>query len=373
MGKSLNLGTIAGIRLQVHWTFSLIIAWILLTSFFAGENLFRALYNVAFVLVLFCCVLLHELGHALAARLYGIPTRDITLLPIGGVARLERMPRKPSQELVVALAGPAVNVVIAGVLFLVLTPVVRLSSLSLLPTGTGTFLQQLMLVNIALVVFNLLPAFPMDGGRVLRAMLAMFLNYVTATRVAALIGQLCAVGFVFLGFSNPMLFLIAAFIFFAASTEAQQVAIREQLAGYRVRDGMLRQFQVVPADGAIRQFVPELLETQQSEFPVIRNGLLVGMARLDRALDGLQNGSAETFGDIMQPDVFPLEENESLTSTIERTATGKTNALPVISNGVLVGLLDFTRVFDLLRARARFNRQPQFTSAPDPQYSSLTA
>ena len=156
-----------------------------MTNLIAGNGLLAALSGVAFVLVLFGCVVLHELGHALAARCYGIPTRDITLLPIGGVARLERMPRKPTQELVVALAGPIVNVMIAAGLFVLLVPVVGPANLASTRFQGGSFLQQLMFVNIALVAFNLLPAFPMDGGRVVEALLAMFMDYVKATRLAA--------------------------------------------------------------------------------------------------------------------------------------------------------------------------------------------
>lgn len=252
MGKSLKLGTIAGIRIQVHWTFFLILAWILFTALMSGKGLLAALSSIAFVLVLFGCVVLHELGHALAARFYGIPTRDITLLPIGGIARLERMPRKPTQELVVALAGPMVNVIIAVVLYVLLALAVGLANLTSPSFQGATFLQQLMFVNIALVGFNLLPAFPMDGGRVVRAVLAMFMDYVRATRVAALMGQICAIGFGFLGLYNPMLLLIAAFIFIGAATEARQVALSEELAGFQVRDGMRRQFHVVPANGLIR-------------------------------------------------------------------------------------------------------------------------
>ena len=187
MGKSLKFGTIAGIRIQVHWTFSLIIAWIVMTNLIAGNGLLAALSGVAFVLVLFGCVVLHELGHALAARCYGIPTRDITLLPIGGVARLEQMPRKPTQELVVALAGPMVNVMIAAGLFVLLAPRGGFANFASAPFEGGSFLHRLMFVNIALVAFNLLPAFPMDGGRVVRALLAMFMDYVRAKQVFDLV------------------------------------------------------------------------------------------------------------------------------------------------------------------------------------------
>jgi Zn-dependent protease len=360
MGKSLKLGTIAGIRIQVHWTFFLVLAWILFTALIAGKGLLAALSSIAFVLVLFGCVVLHELGHALAARFYGIPTRDITLLPIGGVARLERMPRKPKQELVVALAGPMVNVIIAAVLFLLIAPATGLANLTSTSFQGAAFLQQLMFVNIALVLFNLLPAFPMDGGRVVRALLAMFMDYVRATRVAAFLGQICAIGLGFMGLFNPMLLLVAAFIFFGAASEARHVALSAELAGFQVRDGMRRQFRVVPANGLIRECALDLLESQQDEFPVIRDGMFVGMVRIETALSAMENGTANTFAEVMQADVRPIDEYEPLTKTMERAPFTHNKTLPVTSDGVLIGLLDFRQVFDLISARARLRNQPTY-------------
>ena len=241
-GKIIQLGTIAGIRIQVHWTFLLIVAWVALTSFFSGMNWLGAILNVGFILVLFGCVLLHELGHALAARMFGIPTRDITLLPIGGLARLERMPRKPVEEMVVALAGPAVNVVIAGLLLAVLLPTVGLQSLAAVPLGSGGFLQQLLVINVMLVAFNMLPAFPLDGGRVFRACWPRCSTIRPRREWPPQSGRFARSGSASWGLANPFLLIIAAFIFFGAAAEARQVAVREQYGGYQVRDGMLRRF-----------------------------------------------------------------------------------------------------------------------------------
>lgn len=223
MGRSWKITRIAGIDVSVHWTFGLLLAWILIASA-TGVGLGHGLAEVGFVLALFACVLLHEFGHAFAARIFGIPTHDITLLPIGGVARLERMPRNPRQEAIIALAGPAVNVLIVGLLF---PAVVALQGASLVfsPLAFTThFLVRLLWVNVGLVVFNLIPAFPMDGGRLLRALLAGLTDYVTATRMAKQVGQVVAVVFAILSFwTTPTLLLVAGFVFFAAETEYRMV------------------------------------------------------------------------------------------------------------------------------------------------------
>src|SRR5512145_213180 len=199
MKWSWKMGEFAGIGVYVHATFFLLIAWVALSHWVQEQSIRAALNGTAFIVVLFGCVVLHEFGHALTAKKYGIKTRDITLLPIGGVARLERMPDDPIQELWVALAGPAVNVVIAALLFGWLTISGALTPLAGLSLTAGPFLERLMLVNISLVVFNLIPAFPMDGGRVLRALLALRLEYTRATQIAASIGQGLALLFGFIG------------------------------------------------------------------------------------------------------------------------------------------------------------------------------
>lgn len=229
MFGSWNLGRFAGIDVRIHWTFLLLPLYIYFSSLVAGSGVVAASVAVLLLLAIFGCVVLHEYGHALTARQFGIPTRDITLLPIGGVARLERMPRSPLQELAIAVAGPAVNVVIAAGLFvaLALPPVV-----AALPVAVASFLTQLAWVNVALVVFNMLPAFPMDGGRVLRAVLAMVLPYAAATRAAAGVGQVAAIGLALLGLfsGNFVLVLLAGFVFLAARGEVMMVRQQDRAA-----------------------------------------------------------------------------------------------------------------------------------------------
>jgi Zn-dependent protease len=228
-----QIGRVAGIVVQMHWTFLLLIGWVVLMHTRAGGGVGDALRGVALTLAVFVCVVLHEFGHALTARRFGIGTRDITLLPIGGLARLARMPDDPRQELAVAAAGPAVNVVLAAGIAGVLVVTGRYAPVTEVTLVGSRFLDQLLMINVVLVVFNLLPAFPMDGGRVLRALLALRLPYLQATRWAAYTGQTIAVALGFTGVTlrSPFLVVIALFVFSGARAEARIVEMRARLTG----------------------------------------------------------------------------------------------------------------------------------------------
>jgi Zn-dependent protease len=242
MQWSISLGRLAGIPIYVHATFALLLGWIGIVYWNASGSIRSVASGVVFILALFGCVLLHELGHALAARRFGIRTRDITLLPIGGLARLERMPDRPARQLWVALAGPAVNVVIAAILFVWLVATRSLVPFEALGVASGSFAERLMVVNLFLVAFNMLPAFPMDGGRVLRALLAMRMDYARATRIAATVGQGAALVFGAVGlFVNPFLLLIALFVWIGATQESAAVQARSALGGVLVEYLSFRQ------------------------------------------------------------------------------------------------------------------------------------
>lgn len=226
---SYKIARIAGIDLRVHITFFLLLAWLGYRDYSSG-GWGAMMSGMALIFLLFTCVVLHEFGHALAARMFGIRTPDITLLPIGGLARLERMPEKPSQEFVVAIAGPLVNVVIALGLLMVLHQVPALKNPTMLGEGQMALLESLFFINVILVLFNLLPAFPMDGGRILRALLAMFLKHARATRIASVVGRVAAVLMAVVGFilGDVFLILIAAFVFFGAQQEGTYAQAKEK-------------------------------------------------------------------------------------------------------------------------------------------------
>lgn len=342
MKWSWKIGEFKGIPIHIHTTFLLIIAWVALANLGQGLGAAALVGSLLFVTLIFACVLLHELGHALAARRFGIQTRDITLLPIGGIARLERMPEEPRQELWVALAGPAVNLAIAGALFLWLRLTTGFESLTTLSLTTGLFLERLLLINLFLAGFNLLPAFPMDGGRVLRALLALNLDYARATRFAAGLGQCMAVVFGFLGFfSNPFLLLIAFFVWVGAAQEARQAIMRSAFHGVPVPCAMVTDFRTLQARDSLGSAVDVMRSGSQQDFPVMDGDRLVGILTRERLLRSLaEGGVGRTVGDVMHTDFQVIESSATLEAAFARLQDDPGGAImPVLYSGRLVGLL----------------------------------
>ena len=341
MKWSWKIAEFSGIPVYIHATFMLIIAWVVLTHGMCGLGLSHVIGGVMFVLAIFACVVLHEFGHALAARRFGIRTRDITLLPIGGVARLERMPEKPRQELWVAIAGPLVNVGIAAFLAVWLIVSNTFEPLGSLSIAGGPFVERLMVINIFLVLFNLLPAFPMDGGRVLRALLASRMSYPRATQLAATTGQGMALLFGFLGlFFNPFLILIALFVWIGAAQEASQVQAKSALGGIPVRAAMVTDFrQLSPAD-TLQDVIGLILSGYQEDFPVVDNGAVVGVLTRPALLRALASRNTElTVGQIMDTGIETVQAGEMLEGVFNRLQTCQCNILPVLDRGRLVGLV----------------------------------
>ncbi|MDJ0826681.1 MAG: site-2 protease family protein [Rhodobacter sp.] len=302
MTWSFPIGRILGSEVRVHATFFLLLLWIGLAAYLDGGTA-AALENLIFICALFACVVAHEFGHALMARRYGIKTPDITLLPIGGLARLERMPERPGQEIAVALAGPAVNVVIWVLLTLLFGAQAQMDDLATIEDPGLGLLARLAVVNLFLAVFNLIPAFPMDGGRVFRALLSMPLGRVRATRVAARAGQVLAFGFGLLGLTtgNPILLLIAIFIFIAAAAESSDVAMREAVRGVAAQAAMITEFEALAPEDTAQAASNSLLRTTQSEFPVLdAHGRPLGvLTRADIFKAATEGATGGLVGDMM--------------------------------------------------------------------------
>ncbi len=355
MTWSFRLIRVLGTEVKVHVTFLLLLAFLFVnTQAQAGPA--AAIAMATLFVGLFLCVLLHEFGHILMARRFGIRTPDVLLLPIGGVARLERIPEEPGQELLIALAGPAVTVALAGILYLVL----RLVGDPVLwndgDLNSPTIVKQLFYMNVLLLGFNLLPAFPMDGGRVLRALLAMRLDYVRATRIAATIGQGAAIIGAIMGiqYHEWMWVLIALFIFFAAGQEANIVATRAAGRGIIIDQMMVTRFVTVPIHATLRMAVDTLLDTEQRELPVVdNNGNVEGMLTRDHLVRALSaRGPDSSVAEAMGRPVPRLPLGLSFDEAVSRLRASGLPALPVVdATGRMVGLLTADNITDLVMLR----------------------
>jgi len=361
MKWSWKIGEFAGIGVYMHATFLLLIGWVALSHWLRGHSLESTLAGVGFVLALFACVVMHEFGHALTARKYGIKTRDITLLPIGGVARLERMPDEPMQELWVALAGPAVNIVIAFALYAWLAATGGLVPIDSLSVTDGSFLERLMMVNVFLVLFNILPAFPMDGGRVLRALLATRMEYTAATHIAATIGQGMAFIFGFMGFfTNPFLLFIALFVWIGAAQEASVTQMKSALSGIPIARAMITDFRSLNVGDSLGRAIELILAGSQQDFPVEDNGKVVGILTRDRLLQALaREGKDLPVSEVMERDFQEVEASEMLETGFRRLQNCQCRTLPVTRSGRLAGLVtmdnlgEFMMIQSALKLAAR--------------------
>jgi stage IV sporulation protein FB len=351
MAWSLSIGRIAGTEVRIHFTFLLFLIWIFAANYASGGRA-AAWDSTIFIVLLFGCVLLHEYGHILTARVFGVATPDVTLLPIGGVARLERIPEEPYQEFLVAIAGPAVNVVIA--LALVVFAGANLDPQYLATVGSAgvSMVDRLAIVNIFLVLFNLIPAFPMDGGRVLRALLAIPLGFVRATQVAATIGQGLAFGFGIIGlFYSPMLILIAVFVYLAASSEAHVVALRSMSRGVPVGAAMMTQFVTLSPEDGIEHAVQTLLRTSQGEFPVVdASGKPVGLLTRNDLIRALkQLGPDARVGDAMSPGMPTIGQRQCLEDAFKILTEKQSPAVAVVdANNRLAGLITSETIGEMI-------------------------
>jgi stage IV sporulation protein FB len=354
MSWSVNIGSIAGTAIRIHITFLLFLVWIFLAGLATG-SVNDAVNSLVFMVLLFACVVAHEFGHIFTARAFGVATPDVTLLPIGGVARLERIPEKPSEEFLVAIAGPLVNVAIALVLIAVAPTHLSTAHLAAMESPKVSMIDRLAEVNLFLAAFNMIPAFPMDGGRVLRALLAIRLGHVRATEVAATIGQWAAFGFGFLGlFYNPLLIFIAIFVYLAAASEAQMVALRAMSRDVPVTAAMVTQFATLTGDEHIDEAVETLLRTSQTEFPVVDGSHrligVVGRAEIIRALREL--GPTAPVSDVMVKDIPTIERSHRLEEAFRLLQEKSVPAVGVVDfAGRLIGLVTAETVGEMLMVR----------------------
>lgn len=354
MKWSLYVGKISGIKIFIHWTFLILILFVIQTHIRQGHGFNEIMLGLGFIIAVFACVTLHELGHALAAKRYHFKTKDINLLPIGGVARMEGLPEKPVQELVVAIMGPVVNIAISIVLFLALklSNAFPTSMQDMHVTGVN-FWYTLYAVNLFLALFNLIPAFPMDGGRVFRALLSLKLPRIKATRVAAYTGQFIAMLFVFLGFIyNPMLIFIGLFIFLGAQAETSTEETKAGLSRIKVSDVVMHRYSVLKPDEPLSHAVSLLLDSQETSFIVKDKDEIKGILSRKEIISGLSNfGKNIPVEKIMATEFPDLQTSDQLSDVIQKFSDGRHTLIPVFENKKFVGVLDMENISEYLQVQ----------------------
>ena len=334
----------------MHATFFLLITWVAWGNYATQGSVEAALAGVTFIAMLFGIVVLHELGHALTARRFGVATRDITLLPIGGVARLERMPDNPRHELAVAVAGPGVNVVLAAVL----ASIGLLLGMDIQPSAsTENVVAQLLWINVALATFNMLPAFPLDGGRALRAFLAMRMPDVRATEVAARLGQALAVVLGIAGlFGNVVLLLIAVFIWMGARAETNAAQLKDAMAGLSAGQAAVRELHVLSPDDRASTAVEYALHGFQRDFPVLEHGRVAGVLSHRALLSALsEDGRDSLIGTLMEPHPTTVPPSMGLSEALEALQKAPCRCVLVVDSGELVGMLTIDAIGELIAVR----------------------
>jgi Zn-dependent protease/CBS domain-containing protein len=350
MGGSFTIGKFSGIEVRVHWTFLLLLAFFAFIGYQASGSLAGALTAIAVIVALFICVLLHEFGHSLVAQRLGLEIHSITLLPIGGVSNLESLPEKPSDEVKITVAGPLVNVVLAPIFFgvgLLLGAAPRVPADLFTGIGSvGQFFFYLGYLNVVLAVFNLLPAFPLDGGRILRALLTTRLGAVRATDISSAVGQLFAAAFFLIGLisGNFLLALVAVFIYFGARGESQMVREHELTSGLRVSDvmGTKPRTETVTPDHTFGQVLDSVIHGYQEDFPVVdESGKLVGMLTREEIMAAAHSPERyQSVRDLMKTNVPTISSQADLFEDgLRILQQSGLRALPVTENGELVGML----------------------------------
>lgn len=361
MKRSLKIGSAAGIGIYLHWTFLLLIAAIFGYYYLQSQSLTAALAGMGLIVGVFGCVVLHELGHALTARRFGVGTRSITLYPIGGLARLQRIPAEPMKEFWIAVGGPAVNLVIASVLAVVLAIMGGSFSPGVLQAPGGHLVASLMWINVALAAFNMLPAFPMDGGRVLRSLLALRQDYAQATQTAANVGQGMAILFGLFGLwtFNPVLLFIALFVYVGAQQESQQAMYRSFTEGTPVRQAMMTRFTTLAPDDTLGDAVDELLAGTDHDFPVVADGRIVGLLRRKQLIEALSSHGRDTpVREVANASFFTTEPGAPLDEVFQQMNESSYTTVPVVAGERLVGLLTLENVGELIMVSSALQSQP---------------
>jgi len=357
---SISLGKVYGIPISIHWTFWILIVWIVVNGFSAGQSISQVLWYVLFVLAIFTCVGLHELGHALAAKRFDIDTHSITFLPIGGLARLSHIPKNPRQELIITIAGPMVNLIIAMILGIVIMllgngmAIITEDTEFVASINADNFMFMLLTVNISLFIFNMIPAFPMDGGRVFRALLSFRLPRFKATSIAVRTGQAFAILFVLLGLLyNPFLIVIAIFISISAQSELRDIHFSESLIQYKASDLLMQKFELFSEDQSLSDAATEIIKGQDKVFVVKDEFGPTGFFTKNDILKGLSELSQKTkLKNIMQTNLQWVKEDQNAAAVWELMKNEKLPILLVGDQDQLRGIINFENLQEFIQISA---------------------
>jgi Zn-dependent protease/predicted transcriptional regulator len=352
MKWSLKIARIAGIDVFLHWTFIVLLLGVFVAGIRTIGRSEDSLNGFIFIVLLFLFVLLHEFGHALMGKRFGVKTNHITLLPIGGVAAMEHIPEKPWQEMLIALAGPAVNFILAIAFLILLAATGHVPAISdwWSPVSNDNMIYSLFTTNVMLFSFNLIPAFPMDGGRVLRALLAMKYGRYKATNIAVRIGQLLAIGLVLFGLSgNIWLVFIGVFIYLGAGAEGNYESTRSALSKYKVQDAIMHQFTPLQSTDTIGTAVRLLLDGQEKEFIVLENEQVVGTLTRNEMIQGLGHfGKEANLSEVMNHTILRLEPQMPLDDVYDQMTDENVEIAPIFEDGKLIGVLNRDNIMEIL-------------------------
>lgn len=351
--KKIRLLTVLGVRINIHWTFLLLIAWILIIQAVSRASMEQTIWALVAITSIFACVVLHELGHALAASYYHIRTRDITLYPIGGIATMEKLPAKPPEEIIISLAGPLVNLVIAAVLLPFIPDYVPFWKTAgvIDNVQAGNFVLYLHSINMILALFNLIPAFPMDGGRVLRGILGLFLHDDSPTYIAVLTGRIIATLFILIGLFSFSLILpvIGLLIVFADAGEEQLVYLRTAVKGIRLKELAVRDYATLQDDLTIQEVAGEWLPARYQYFAITGKHGLVGVITRSVLLQALAAGRYnEAIGTLVSKSPEILEGERTGDSIIDKLLLQNNAVYPVLSDNQLAGVLSLDSIIEYL-------------------------
>jgi Zn-dependent protease/predicted transcriptional regulator len=353
MRGAFKIISIRGIRLYVHWTFLFLIGWVVLVNARMGNDIIQLSWSVMFILAVFACVALHEFGHALMAARFGIKARNIVLLPIGGIASIEKFPDNPRQELAISLAGPLVNIIIAGLLWLLFLPGTAFWSM---PADASImhghdFMANLFIANLALAFFNLIPAFPMDGGRVLRALLGFKLNYIQATAIAAAVGRIIAIGFIAMGIllMNPFLPIIGIFIIFSAGTEEYYLRLKALVKDIRLNEVLMYDYQSLQTNSTVHEAADTLMNNHNKYFVLMDGARPVGsIHRLEIVKAMADKNYKEPLKNLVKEELEYLDGNTAVDTVLEKLARNDERIFPVMDNDQFVGVVNLSHIIEYL-------------------------